>query len=244
MFKLLHYFIDLRRRRVPWSEKILKGSELFKDKLVKIFQGRGGDYFGSLEEELERVHFVRYKMYLDIISFISKYFHAQKLEDPRMIEFGGGTGFIQKIFNHPSYVVAEDYPVVDVQNLSSYKSNSYDFVILDQVLEHVADPKAALKEVYRILKKGGWLILTTPFLVQIHPAPHDYWRFTKEGMNELLRSYSAVRVKSWGNKEVALLHLERGRWLTTKEIKELGLFHLRLRNDEYYPNVVWAYAQK
>lgn len=63
----------------------------------------------------------------------------------------------------------------------------YDSAILSDVLEHLADPKTALSSIYRILNKGGVLIMTVPFLYGVHEAPHDYRRFTKYGLDFELR---------------------------------------------------------
>ena len=53
-----------------------------------------------------------------------------------------------------------DYPEVDMQNLP-YRDNSFDFVISDQVIEHLEDPKKAIEDSYRVLNKGGIAIHTT-----------------------------------------------------------------------------------
>jgi SAM-dependent methyltransferase len=65
---------------------------------------------------------------------------------------------------------------------------SFDLVICTQVIEHVGNPGAAVKEIARILRPGGYLIITAPHVWFFHPHPHDYWRFTQEGMVRLLES--------------------------------------------------------
>jgi SAM-dependent methyltransferase len=54
----------------------------------------------------------------------------------------------------------------------------FDIAICAELLEHVADPKRALTEIYRILQPGGRLLATTPFLYPIHADPYDYGRYT------------------------------------------------------------------
>lgn len=56
------------------------------------------------------------------------------------------------------------YPSVDMQNMP-FESNRYDFVIHSDTLEHVEDPRLALKECLRILKPHGALCFTVPIIV-------------------------------------------------------------------------------
>lgn len=70
--------------------------------------------------------------------------------------------------------------VIDMnQPLTSFASNSFDVLILSDVLEHISEPKALMGEIYRILKPGGRLILNVPFIYWIHESPHDYYRYTR-----------------------------------------------------------------
>mgnify|MGYP006273963981 CR=1 FL=1 len=57
-----------------------------------------------------------------------------------------------------------------------------DVLLSTQVLEHVPDPHAYLREAHRLLKPGGSLILSTHGLFKHHPDPADYWRWTESGL--------------------------------------------------------------
>ncbi|MEM7625771.1 MAG: class I SAM-dependent methyltransferase [Planctomycetota bacterium] len=57
-----------------------------------------------------------------------------------------------------------------------------DAVLSTQVLEHVPDPAAYLREARRLLKPGGTLILSTHGHWKFHPHPGDYWRWTSQGL--------------------------------------------------------------
>jgi len=74
----------------------------------------------------------------------------------------------------------------DALNLP-FRSNSFDTVISTQVLEHIPEPKRMLGEIYRVLKRGGYLILTCPLIWNIHDEPHDYFRYTLYGLEHLSR---------------------------------------------------------
>jgi SAM-dependent methyltransferase len=60
-----------------------------------------------------------------------------------------------------------------------------DIVFSTQVIEHVPDHHAMLKECYRVLKPGGIIILTGPFCWPLHEEPYDFYRFSKYGFNTI-----------------------------------------------------------
>jgi SAM-dependent methyltransferase len=68
-------------------------------------------------------------------------------------------------------------------------------VLCTEVLEHLPEPQKAVDEIFRVLKPGGTLLLTTRFLFPIHDAPHDYFRFTKYGLRYLLRGFEILKLE-------------------------------------------------
>jgi SAM-dependent methyltransferase len=53
-----------------------------------------------------------------------------------------------------------------------------DAIVCTEVFEHLPDPPAAAREMIRVLKPGGRLVLTTRFCFPLHERPADFWRFT------------------------------------------------------------------
>lgn len=74
----------------------------------------------------------------------------------------------------------------DIQNMEMIEDGAYDSAVCLEVLEHVPDPFRAVAEISRILKKNGTLICSVPHLSRLHEEPHDYYRFTKYGIETLL----------------------------------------------------------
>ena len=66
---------------------------------------------------------------------------------------------------------------------------SYDSILANAVLEHVRDCDGVVKELRRLLKPGGHMVLAIPFLQPYHATPTDYRRFTREGLEELGRAH-------------------------------------------------------
>ena len=85
--------------------------------------------------------------------------------------------------------------VTDVCNMTVFEDNIFDVVFIIEVLEHVKEPQNAINEIHRVLKPNGRLILSVPYLFPIHSAPYDYYRFTKHGLEYLLRNYKQAEIK-------------------------------------------------
>jgi SAM-dependent methyltransferase len=76
---------------------------------------------------------------------------------------------------------------------------SYDTVICTQVLEHVQDLSGTLDEIDRILKPGGKIVITLPFLYNAHGVPEDYQRLSVDGMrNNFSERFEIIELKGQG----------------------------------------------
>ena len=64
----------------------------------------------------------------------------------------------------------------------------FDSVVCTEVLEHVSDPLGALREMHRVLKPGGHLILSTPMYWPRHEIPYDYFRYPYDGLLHLIKT--------------------------------------------------------
>ena len=89
----------------------------------------------------------------------------------------------------------------DLTKKLKIKSNKYNNILLFNVLEHLPEYRIALSQINRILKKKGKIIGSTPFIYQIHGAPKDYFRFTKEFFEFELKKqkFNYIKVQYLGN---------------------------------------------
>ena len=121
---------------------------------------------------------------------------------------------------------------------------TFDIIIAEQVWEHLLWPYRAGRNVYQMLRPGGYFLMQTPFLLRVHEIPTDCSRWTETGMKYFLAEcgfdLDKVKTGSWGNRMAAKANLKYGNnfpqyhpWL-----------HRNLKNDPRFPVQVWALAQK
>jgi len=81
--------------------------------------------------------------------------------------------------------------ICDLQSIP-VDNGRYDFIIFNQVMEHLKEPTKVLAELYRVLKPGGKMIYTGPLFYEEHEQPYDFSRYTQFGVRYLLGSAGFV----------------------------------------------------
>lgn len=121
-----------------------------------------------------------------------------------MLDVGGGESPYKKYFKSAWYVCIDVNPQAnitilgDVRNLP-FRDNIADTILCTEVLEHIQNTRIALKELHRVLKSGGYLILSTPLLWGVHERG-DFYRWTEEGIKLHLtqRNFDIIKVEKAG----------------------------------------------
>jgi SAM-dependent methyltransferase len=113
-----------------------------------------------------------------------------------LLDVGCGTKPYRKIFDVNSYRGIDiDSALTRARGLADdlydgtqfpYQDCSFDAALCNQVLEHVFNPDEFLCEINRVLKVGGKLLLTVPFVWDEHEQPYDYARYSSYGLKALL----------------------------------------------------------
>jgi len=81
-----------------------------------------------------------------------------------------------------------------------FESERFECILATEVFEHLSNPFAFVAEVHRVLKPGGTVVLTVPFMYHQHADPYDYWRPTRKALLTLFETFAEVNVVSCGNR--------------------------------------------
>ena len=115
----------------------------------------------------------------------------------RVLDAGAGEGRYRRFFAAQRYCgvdlavgdAAWDYSKLDaVADLTRlpFRDGTFDAALNVVTLEHLPEPGRALAEISRTLAPGAMLLLAAPQDWEIHQAPHDYYRYTRHGLEYLL----------------------------------------------------------
>lgn len=100
--------------------------------------------------------------------------------------------------------------VCDLNMPLPFQDDTFDIIFMSNVLEHIHEPQSLLSELNRILKQGGFMVGTVPFLMSSHQRPHDYFRYTDLALIKLLAQsgFSKVDVIPLGTSLDVLASME------------------------------------
>ena len=109
-------------------------------------------------------------------------------KDALLLNVGSGVHqFGERVINTDIF----PYKGVDVvadATMLPFADNTFDGAICECLLEHVTEPHKVVDEMLRVLKPGGRIFLSVPFVYPFHACPHDYYRWSSMGVRELCKN--------------------------------------------------------
>jgi SAM-dependent methyltransferase len=117
----------------------------------------------------------------------------------RVLDAGAGEALHARYFSRQRYIAVDlavgdaawNYGKLDaIADLTAlpFRAQCFDACINIVTLEHLREPACALREIERTLTQTGRLLLVAPHEWEVHQAPHDFYRYTRHGLEYLLSS--------------------------------------------------------
>lgn len=180
----------------------------------------------------------RYKMYSDITEIVRR-----ENINGKVLSISNS----QELFKNFKKVEIFDanFPEYNWLDLP-FPDESFDCVISDMVLEHVeGNPQKVFNESYRLLKKGGYLIVSSNFAYPLHMTPDDFWRFSKEGLKFLCRNFSEIIASGeTGNLGIIFMIIIGLNNLPVPHSKYHPIHWLACRKASRWPVISWIIAKR
>ncbi len=157
--------------------------------------------------------------------FLASYFNSGQQKDT-LLDLGCGPRPYRALYQHAfKKTIGAEHPSshfpkseIDIYCLATdipLDDNTIDTVLCTEVMHDIAEPTMMLNEIHRILKPGGELILTTPFVTPIVDGEYDHYRFTCYGLDYLLKKsgFEIINIQPVGDVFAATVTLWIKPWL-------------------------------
>lgn len=134
------------------------------------------------------------------LSFIKSFLKSNDISRKRILDIGCGIKPYEPLFHAKEYLGSDikDNGFADIicanWNLK-LKTNSVEILLSSFVLEHTLYLEKSIKEMRRVLKKNGLMLIIVPFTFPEHEVPNDFWRFTRFSLQELFKKSQIEQLK-------------------------------------------------
>lgn len=192
---------------------------MLKDFTIHLEDPKKGYYFPPLPEEIGKN-----KKYLK-----GKILNAGSGVSRKLDGLFDGKLTNQDIFDEPGIDIVSSIEHIPVKN------NYFDSAICNAVLEHVPDPVAVVKELYRVIKPGGHLYACIPFMQPEHMNPGDFTRYTKDGIQKLMTDAGFKIVKCEGILSV----YQTLSWIVTEWLNSKDTISYKIARKILYPIMIY-----
>lgn len=126
--------------------------------------------------------------------------------NPSYLEYLGSGVDLKKTDYNSNHEVEQ---IIDFNQPLPFSDSSFDGVLMFNALYIAEDRQFTLTEIKRVLKDGGQLILSSPFIANEMPEPHDYCRLTAEGLEKelLIAGFNRVQIIRFGERFTSTAYL-------------------------------------
>ena len=126
--------------------------------------------------------------------------------DGKLLDFGCGSKPYRELFEVSEYIGTDievsghdhRHETIDVYydgKSLPFADGSFDSIFSSEVFEHVFNLDQILEELHRVLRPGGHMLLTVPFVWDEHEIPYDFARYTSFGLKHILQEKGFVVVQ-------------------------------------------------
>ena len=126
----------------------------------------------------------------------------------KILNVGGGAPFQKIMSEHRELLAGKEYLSLDIDpgthpsvvgdaHAMPFPDGFFDAILHVYVFEHLQDPSKAAREIFRVLKPGGYMLGIVPFIHPYHARKggyRDYWRFSKDGLAELFKDFESIEL--------------------------------------------------
>jgi SAM-dependent methyltransferase len=111
----------------------------------------------------------------------------------KVLDIGAGNvSRYEKLFSSNEYLKMDVFKGDNIDFVGTadnipINDSEFDSVVCTQVFEHLKNPRKSAREIYRILKKGGYCLVTVPQINELHEEPNDFFRYTKYGIEYIFK---------------------------------------------------------
>lgn len=127
-----------------------------------------------------------------------------------VLDLGAGIQVPERLRDNVLNLDALQFPYVDVVNRHPelpFRSNVFEAVVSQAVFEHVPDPFKMAREIHRVLRPGGTVLIDTAFMQPFHGDPEHYFNMTKPGLLQIMQGFEIqdIGVRPYQNPSLGLI---------------------------------------
>lgn len=155
----------------------------------------------SLNRIFQELYSQNHKIYGKILEFGTNKNSSKKFTSHLNIKDKSEIFYADKIsIEDEKFLNDKNFFVEDLEKKLSFKDDSFDNIVIFNVLEHVFEMNNAVSEISRCLNANGFIIGSTPFLYRIHNAPGDFSRYSEQFIEKILlnNNFSEIKIINYG----------------------------------------------